>query len=357
MGLLRGLWQRLTGRHVPADLPEEPIFWTLARVYLARAYYLAAELGLADRLEEGPQGLAELAEATNTHPGFLLRLLRALAAFDVVVEDQDGRFHLAPRGRALATHTSHSVRYWTMAVGQAAWWQGLALALEAMRQGRPGFELAHGQPFYAYLAEHPEYAQTFIRGMSAWSDWHAPQLVAAYDFSPFGTIADIGGGNGSLLMEILQRYPHIRGILVDQPQTIEHARLRLEARGLDRRCRLVPADIRDSVPEGADVYVLKHVLRDWDDPQALRILQACHRAMPAHGRLLVIDALVDPAHGKDRLVKLIDLEQMLIVPGALRTREEMEILLAQAGFRCVAIQRTSIADAAMVEAAKTATAA
>lgn len=352
MGLFRRLWQRLTARHQPAELPDEPIFWTLARVYLARAYYLAAELGLADHLEEGPRGLDELAQATQTHPRFLLRLLRALAAFNIVREDEHGRFHLAPSGRALATDASGSVRHWAMLVGHRAWFQGLALASETMREGKPGFELAHGQPFYAYLQQHPEYAQTFLRGMSAWTDWHAPQLVRAYDFSRFGTIADIGGGNGSLLIEILQRYPRVRGILVDQPQTIEHARLRLEARGLDRRCRLVAADIRDALPEGAEAYVLKHVLRDWDDPQAVQILKACHRAMPAHGRLLVIDALVDPASGKDRLVKLIDLEQMLILPGALRTQKETETLLAEAGFRCVGVRRTPIVDASILEATK-----
>ncbi len=352
MGLLRKLWQRLTGRYLPAELPGEPIYWTLARVYLARAYYLAAELGLADHLDDGPRTAAELAEATRTDPRFLFRLLRALAAFGVVLEDEQGRFHLGPSGRALATHVSGSVRHWTRLVGHAPWWQGLALALEAVRQGKPGFELAHGQPFYTYLAEHPEYAETFVRGMSGWSDWHAPQLVQAYDFSRFGTIADIGGGNGSLLLEILQRYPQVRGILVDQPRTLEQARVRFEARGLDRRCRLVPADIRQTLPEGADAYVLKHVLRDWDDAQAARILRACHRAMPPEGRLLVIDALVDPANGRDRLLKLIDLEQMFILPGALRTQKEMEALLAEAGFRCVAIRRTSIADAAILEAAK-----
>ncbi len=352
MGVFGRLWQRLTGRRQPHEPPEEPVFWTLGRVYLARAYYLAAELGLADLLESGPRGVAELADATQTDPRFLLRLLRALAAFNVLAEDDQGRFHLTPAGQALATHSFSSVRHWAMLVGHRAWFQGLTLALETMRQGKPGFELAHGQPFYAYLDEHPEYAETFRRGMSTWSDWHAPQLVKAYDFARFGTIADIGGGNGSLLIEILQRFPQVRGILVDQPQTIDRARLRFEARGLDRRCRLVPADIRHALPEGADAYVLKHVLRDWDDPQAVQILQACHRAIPPHGRLVIIDALVDPASGKDRLVKLIDLEQMFILPGRLRTQEELAALLEQAGFRWLGARRTSIVDAAIIEAAK-----
>lgn len=352
MGLFRLLWQRLKGRRIADELPEEPIFWTLQRVYLARAYYLAAELGLADLLEDGPRRVAELAEATHTNPRFLYRLLRALAAFHVVAEDAEGRFRLGPSGQALASHAFGSVRHWTMLVGHRAWHQGLALALEAMRQGMPGFELAHGQPFYAYLRGNPDYARTFVRGMSTWSDWHAPQLVRAYDFSRFGTIADVGGGNGSLLIEILRRYPKVRGVLVDQPETIEEARPRFQARGLDRRCNLVGADIREAVPEGAEAYVLKHVLRDWDDRQAVQILKACHRAMPDHGRLLVIDALVDPANGKDRLLKLIDLEQMFILPGGLRTQKEFEALLDQAGFCWVDARPTAIPDAAIIEAAK-----
>ena len=352
MGIFRRLWQRLKGRRVAGDLPEEPVFWTLARVYLARAYYVAAELGIADLLEECPRGVDELAEATRTDPRFLYRLLRALAAFNVLAEDDQGCFRLGPSGQALVTHAPGSVRHWTMLVGHRAWQQGLALALEAMGQGKPGFELAHGRPFYAYLREHGDYARTFVRGMSAWSDWHAPQLVRACDFSRFATIADIGGGNGSLLIEILQRCPQVRGILVDQPETIAQARPRFEARGLDRRCTLVSADILQAVPEGADAYVLKHVLRDWADPQAVQILKACHRAMPAHGRLLVIDALLDPANGTDRLVKLIDLEQMFILPGGLRTQKELEGLLDQAGFRRIDVRRTSIADAAILEAVK-----
>ncbi len=351
MGFLRRLVDWISGRGRLEEPPEEPIFWTLSAVYLARAYYVAAELGIADLLESGPRSCADLAAATGTHERSLFRVLRTLAGFGVFAMDDQGNFRLTPRADLLRSDAPGSVRYWTMVVGHPALWQGLALALESVKTGKTGFELAHGKPYYQYCREHPEYAETFIRGMSAWSDWQACEVVKAHDFGRYGKVVDVGGGNGSLIMEILQRNPNTRGVLIDQPRTVEHARPRVEARALDHRCELVGGSILEAVPEGGDAYVIKHVLHDWDDDGARRILRACHRAMPPHARLLVVEAVLDPANSTDRLAKMLDIEHLLVM-GAVRTRDAFEALFRETGFRWVAAHRTSIPDGTIIEAEK-----
>ncbi|MCR4415144.1 MAG: acetylserotonin O-methyltransferase [Thermoguttaceae bacterium] len=351
MGILRRLFAWIVGRARPDEPPEEPIFWTLSAVYLARAYYVAAELGIADLLESGPRSCAELAAATGAHERSLFRVLRTLAGFGVFAMDEEGKFRLTPRAELLRSDAPGSVRYWTMVVGHPALWQGLALALDAVKTGKTGFELAHGMPYYEYCRQHPEYAETFIRGMSAWSDWQAHVIVRAYDFGRYGKVVDVGGGNGSLMMAILEQNPAVHGVLVDQPGTIAHARPRIEARSLDRRCELVPGNILDAVPEGGDAYVIKHVLHDWDDDGACRILRACHRAMPPHARLVIVEGVLDPANSKDRLAKMLDIEHLLVM-GAVRTRDEFEALFRQTGFCWLAAHRTSIPDGTIIEAVK-----
>jgi hypothetical protein len=229
-----GWWGRFT--ETLSDLIEGrrrmlPIFRTMQSVYLARVYYLAAELKLADRLRQQPMTVLQLAEATGVQAAMLSRVLRVLAAFKVIREDRHGVFHLRPRGRPLLSDAPASLHEWLLFIGRREVWQGLAMAMESLQTGKSGFELAHGANYYDYLLQHPELQDAFVRAMSKWTDWQAKHIVRAYDFGRFGTVVDVGGGRGSLLLEILAAHPRSRAVLFDQAETIEHARPRLASNG------------------------------------------------------------------------------------------------------------------------------
>jgi hypothetical protein len=303
-------------------------------------------------VRERPATSDDLATATETNPRALTRVLRALAAFGIFRRDRHGRYHLTRRAWPLLSDVNGSIRHWVVFVGRHETWQSYQFALESVRTGECGFDLAHGESFYRYCQTHQELGNEFILGMSGWTDWQAQQIVRHYDFDRFKTVVDVGGGRGSLVIEILKRYEHVRGILYDLPESIEAARQRVEDAGHSDRCHLVAGSFLEQVPAEGDAYLLKHVLRDWDDQNVLRILKNCHEAMPAQATLLVVDATLDPRDNRDRLLKLIDLEQMSLLTGILRTREEFNNLLGQAGFKLIRSTRTPVADASILEARK-----
>jgi SAM-dependent methyltransferase len=321
-------------------------------MHLTRAYYVAAELGIADLVQQRPRDAAELARATGTDHKSLHRILRALAAFRVFREDREGCFHMTRRARVLLSEGRQSLRSWLMLMGSKEVWQGFAQSLESVRTGISAFELAHGQGFYQYLSEHEKLGVTFAKAMGSWTEWHCQELVRAYDFSRANTVLDLGGGMGGFLAHLLKKYPRLRGILLDLPGTVEMAQRRFEAVGLADRCEFVGGSFLDGVPTGADVCVVKHVISDWDDDQAVNILGNCHSALGADGTLLLVGAVVDPRNNTDRIVKLVDLEMNALVGGRLRTRDQLNLLLARAGFRLTKVHPTLIPDGQIIEARK-----
>lgn len=350
-------WQRLFpwfAKRPVVEPPPLPIFWTLQAVYLARAYYVAAELKIADLLREGPQTAAQLAGTTGTHEHSLYRVLRALAGFGVFAENEAGQFEMTDAAAPLLSDTFGSVRDWTILTGSLPTWQAFGQALEVVRTGKNGFELAHGQQgsLWEYCDHDPDFGATFIKAQSHWTQWQCDAILRACDFKRFRKVVDVGGGRGALIAGILAQSPSTNGVLLDQPQAIEHARDLIAEAGLDDRCELVAGSFFDAVPPGGDAYVIKHVLRDWDDERVRTILRNCHAVMPADAKLLLIDAVIDPANSTDRIAKLLDLEQMFWLSGALRTLAQWQSLLAEAGFRLERTCRTAIVDAVIVEAGK-----
>lgn len=325
------------------------IFGTMQSVYLARAYYLAAEFQLADRLQHQPKTAEELAAEAGVQTAALARVLRLLAACDVLREDRQGKFHLCPRGRALLSDQPGSLREWLLLIGRPEVWQGFAMARRSLETGKCGFELAHGKSFYNRLIDDPELHGVFIRCMSSWTDWQARLIVQSYDFDRFGTVVDVGGGHGSLVLQIVATCPHVRTVLFDQPETIAATRARLAASPHADRCQAVGGNFLESVPPGGDAYLVKHVLRDWDDEHAAIILDNCRRAMRPGARLLLIEAMMDPRSGRDRLVKLLDFEGSMLLGGRLRTREELNRLLSSTGFHLAKVHRTGLVDSLILE--------
>jgi len=244
---------------------------------ISQAIAVAAELGIADRLVNGPVACDTLASAVCADPDTLYRLLRALASVGVFTECRPHTFALTLLAEPLRSDHPQSMRAIARYNRQDWYWQPWAHLLDAVRTGQAAFDRVHGIPLFTYLATHFDAAAVFNAAMTGGTHRKA-DLVGAYDFAPLRLVVDIGGGQGGVLAAILKSHPHLRGILFDLPSVVAGAAPGLEAAGALDRCKIVGGDFFVSVPEGGDAYVLSQVLHDWDDEQATAILQSCHRA-------------------------------------------------------------------------------
>jgi SAM-dependent methyltransferase len=307
-------------------------------IHISRAVYLAAELGIADLLAGGPLTAARLAQATQAHEPSLYRVLRLLAALGVLTEHDHRSFSLTILGERLRADAPASMRSWALLFGDAGVLPAFEAIIEIVQTGKPGVDIAYGMGPFEFLAAHPDLAQKFQAAMSERTAAFAPSVAAGYDFSPMQTVADIGGGKGTLLAAILQDHRHLRGILFDRPPGVAAAAEVLRAAGVADRCQIVAGDFFQGVPEGADAYLLANVLHDWDDADSVRILDACRRAMAKDGRVLIIERLIphDPADAMP--VLLSDLNMLILTGGQERANAEYGQLLAKAGLSLAKVQ-------------------
>ena len=328
------------------DLTTSPVFDALEQVYLARASYVAARLNIADLLAERPQTAEELAARTGTHARSLYRILRALAGFNIFAENDQGEFELTADGELLRSDVVGSVRNWTVVVGIDESWEAFGKVLEVVKTGTDGFRLAHGKGAYELMNEPGrEYLkEVSVRGMRDWTTWQCKIVVGTYPFRRVKKMVDVAGGQGKLIAEILLNNPNMRGILFDQDYVVDMARKGITDAGVADRCEFVGGSMFDAVPAGADGYVIKHVLRDWSDEESIQVLRNIEKAMLPGGTLYLIEGVIDPRNGVDRLQKLIDLEQMFWLSGGLRTQKEWDGLLDAAGFKRKTTLKTSVAD-------------
>ncbi|HEX4129800.1 MAG TPA: methyltransferase [Pirellulales bacterium] len=321
------------------DLHELALRQVLTSYWLSQMVYVAAKLGIADLLAQGPKTAAELATATGSHAQSLYRVLRALAGFEIFAEDELGQFVLTPMAEPLRTDYPHSARGAAMMVGEEhfrAWGE----LLYSVQTGGCAFEHVYGKNLFEYLAEHPEKGKIFDAAMTGVHGLESAAMCDAYDFSAFNHVIDVGGGNGSTLATILQRHPRLHGTLFDLPAVVERAKPRFHQAGLADRVTLLGGSFFESVPSGADAYVLRHIIHDWDDQRSKRILDACRAAIPQQGRLLVVESVIargnEPSFGK-----LLDVN-MLVVPGGMeRTEEEYRDLFTLSGFELSRIVPTT----------------
>jgi hypothetical protein len=319
--------------------PQAVMSRLLTGYWIAQALHVAAHLGLADLLKEGPRSVAHLAKAAGAHERSLYRLLRALAGEGVFVEDEQGRFGLTPLGDCLRSDAPHSQRSMAIMNGEEHYrcWGEL---LYCVQTGRTAFEKLYGQPIFDYLAAHPRQARIFDEGMVGVHGTETKAMLDAYDFHGIGTLADLGGGNGSLLSATLQRHPNLRGLLFDRPDVIERARANLKAAGLENRCTLIAGSFFETVPAGADVYLMRHIIHDWNDEQCRTILRHCRKAVPSSGRLLLVESVIPPGN-EPSFAKLLDLTMLAIPGGMERTEAEYRELLASAGFHLARVVPTA----------------
>jgi hypothetical protein len=291
---------------------------------VTQAIHVAATLGIADLLRDGPRESEALARETASHGPSLHRVLRALASVGVLHEGDDGRFALTAVGECLRSDAAEPVGAWAAFVGRSYHWQAWGALLHGVRTGESPFQAVHGTDTWAYREAHPEESAIFDAAMTDIMRRANAHLLAAYDFARFTTVVDVGGGRGAFLGAVLEANPQMRGILFDQPHVVDGA-------VVADRCEVVGGSFFDEVPEGADAYLLKAVLHDWEDDDALRILRRCRAAIPAHGALLVVERdLGAPNENAD--AKLSDLNMLVGVGGRERTGDEFADLLARGGF-------------------------
>jgi hypothetical protein len=313
---------------------------------VSQAIHVAATLGIADLLKDGLRTSDELAQATETHPATLYRLLRALAAVGILREDDDRRFALAPMGEQLREDHPQSLRGWAAFIGRPYYWEAWGHLLDSVRTGENAFRLLNGEDIWSYRAERPEENAIFDRAMRSLTAATNRALLDSYDFSRFGTIVDVGGGNGALLALLLAEYPKMRGILFDQPHVVANANDVL--RGVADRCRVVPGSFFESVPTGGDAYVLKAIIHDWDDEQSTTILRVVRQSVPDGGVLFVLERLLGGPN-EDPVTKFGDLNMLVAPGGRERTVDEFAGLFAAARFKLERVTTTA-AGLAVVEA-------
>jgi hypothetical protein len=268
-------------------------------------------------------------------------MLRALSSVGVFAEETDGRFRLTPLAEMLRSDRPDSQRELAIMIGDEHFraWADFEYSI---RTGKPAFDRQYGKPVFEYLAGHPEAARTFDAAMTGVHGAETQAMIAAYDFSAFHTVVDVGGGNGTMLSGVLDANPSLRGVLFDLTHVIDRAREPLQRRGLDVRCDLVAGNFFEAIVPGGDAYLLRHIIHDWHDERALTILQNCKKAMPAHAKLLVIENVIPPGN-EPSFGKWLDLNMLVIPGGKERTEAEYRDLYAKAGFRLTRILPTPAA--------------
>ncbi|MFQ5917261.1 MAG: methyltransferase [Candidatus Binatia bacterium] len=328
---------RLGIKTTNVKLPSRTLFEMVKSYWVTQSVYVAAKLGIADLLVV-PKTCDELANATDTHPRSLYRMMRALASIGLFVEDEIGQFRLTPIGECLRTGVPDSMRAMAIMHGEQHY-QAWGNLLYSVKTGEPAFNRTFGTAFFEYLARNVEDAETFDKAMTDRSSMTNAAVVSAYDFSNAGTIVDVGGGRGSLLTSILKANPRTRGILFDLPHVLGGAESFIKAEGVRDRCELITGDFFESVPSGGDLYILSGILHDWDDDRAIEILKNCHRAMDHRGKLLVI-AMVIPQGNEPFYGKFHDLQMMVVTGGCDHTETEYRELFTSAGFKLTNIFST-----------------
>lgn len=310
---------------------------TLGYFYSA-ALRAAARLGVADQLADSARTPEELAGKVGADGPSLHRLLRLLATRDVFAEDETGRFHLTASAQLLRADVPGSMRSAVLMLTDQVFWKPAELLDDTVREGTTQFGRVFPAPFFDWLAQDEQAGNTFHAGMAAQSDAENGRIAGSYDFSRVGTLVDVGGGHGGFLVEVLRNSPNARGVLFDEAHVLAGHRLG-EARITDRS-ETVAGDFFEEVPSGADAYVLKRILHDWDDDTSVRILSRCREAMPEHGRVLVVDAVI-PAGNEPHPGKDLDMLLMTSLPGKERTAAEFDEVLRAAGLSLTRVIPTS----------------
>lgn len=318
--------------------------------WVSRVVYAAARLGLADHLEDGAKSAEELAVSLDAHSPSLHRLMRTLASLGILTERAEQRFALTDLGQALTANAPGSAKATLLTVG-SHWFDGcFDHIVHSIKTGETGFKKAQGMPVFDYLAQNPEDASLFSETMVGVHGEEPPAVAAAYDFSVFETIVDVGGATGNMLAAILTRHARPRGVLFDRPHVVGDAHPLLRSKGVIDRVTVEAGDFFETVPPGGEAYILSHIIHDWDEDQCLTILGHVHSAMKPGSRLLIVE-MVLPAGDAPHPGKILDMVMLVLPGGQERTEAEYHSLLEKAGFRLTRVVPTG-SSVSIVEAVR-----
>jgi O-methyltransferase domain/Dimerisation domain len=315
--------------------PSEALLQMITSSWISQAICVAAQLGIADLLKNGSKSSEDLAKATGTNAQSLYRLLRALSSVSIFAEVENASFELTPLASYLQTNVPGSVHPLAIMFGKE--WHSLPWLnlLHSLKTGNTAFKYVYGMELFEYLEKNPETARIFNDAMSSTIGALQADIditTIEYDFSSIHKIVEVGGGHGSLIAAILKRYPTMQGILFDLPPVVVGAKHLIDAEGLTERCQIVGGNFFESLPYGGNIYILKHIIHDWDDTHAIAILNNCRHAMAENGKLLLIEAVI-PSKNKPSFGKFLDLEMLVISGGCERTEIEYQTIFEAAGFR------------------------
>ena len=319
--------------------PPIQMLQLISGFWVSRCLYIAAKLGIPDLLKDGPKTPEELAGATSTHAPSLYRVLRALAAVNVLTLSNHGRFGNTPVSETLRSDVPGSIRAFAMTELGEEHYPAWGELMHSVRTGEIAFDKAFGEPVWEFFAKHEENAKIFNDAMSGMTAQAEAALHTSYSFAGINTIVDVGGGHGGLITSILKKNPTMRGILFDAPQVIEGAKAKLAQSGIGDRCEAIGGNFFEAVPTGGDAIAMKWIIHDWNDEQSIAIMKNCHRALPENGKLILVEAVVPPGN-EMHFAKFIDLNMLVMTGGRERTEAEFRQLYEAAGFRLTRVVPT-----------------
>jgi len=328
----------ITARKEPE--PLEQLFQICLGFIPAICLNVVAKLGVADFLAKGPQSVADLAQATNSNKDALGRIMRAVSTFGVFKELEANRFEQTPASDLLRSDHPKSLRPFVLFFPDPLHFRCYSNLMHSVKTGETTGKITVGMELFDYLKGHPEDSETFNAAMVNLSQMFVPAAIDAYDFSETQTLVDVGGGHGAVLATVLQKFPKMKGILVDIDHVVAGAHSYLKSTGVADRCQVIARDIFLSVPEGGDTYIMKNIIHDWNDERSVTILKNVRAALGKRdrGKLLLLEMVIGP--GGNPLGYLSDIEMMVLPGGRERSEEEYRDLFAQAGFRLTRVVPT-----------------
>lgn len=317
----------------PNEAPPWAVLMEMLRgSWVTQCLSAAARLGIADHLAGGPKSAEEVARAAGARAPSVFRLMRTLASLGVFTQPSPDKFGLSPLGECLRSGVPGTLRDIAIAVNDHVHWAAWGRFTDAVRTGQPMVREAVGMELWEYYGKNPEEAARFSAGMGNLSNILAPAIVESYDFSRASRIVDVAGAHGALLAEILQRNPKSRGVLFDLPHVVKDARPVLQGYQVADRVEIVAGDFFQEVPPGGDLYLLKHIIHDWDDEHAIQILKSVRAAMKADGKVLIVELLI-PANNEPSPAQLMDMNMLVMLNGKERTEPEYRSLLEAANLK------------------------
>lgn len=328
----------------------ERVLRILYNYELACCTYVAAKLNIADLLYEHPKTVDELATATGAHAGALYRVLRVLAGDGLLKENDHRIFSLEADALALHSEVEGSLKYFIQAI-LGEHYYGFGNMLYSVRTGETAFDDHYKMDVWAFYEQHPELALNFNKAMAGLTQYYARFIIPSYDFNQFTTITDIGGGNGALLFAILHAFPNVKGVIYDAPSVIPQALQLIKENNLEDRCTAVAGNFFESVPDGADAYMMKYILHDWNDDDAVKILQNCAHKMKKGNKVLVLDAVLTP--GNDwHPGKHMDVTMLVATKGRERSEADFKKLFTTAGLQFNRVVDIGLKEISIIEGEK-----